>query len=88
MMMLWTALLLSGLQSGLGRLQRECCPHIEVTSEGEAARQQPQRLGVYSARDRGWADRPIYKHRQSSDFLFYLQSKSKGLWMVGPKVII
>ena len=74
------------LQSVQGR--RECCPHIEITSEGEAASHQPQRLGVYTARDRGWTDRPIYKHQDSPDFLFYLQTKSKGLWMVGPKVNI
>ena len=26
-----------------------CCPLIEISSRGQAARQQPQRLGVYQA---------------------------------------
>ena len=34
----------------------------------------------------GWSDRPIYRHRQHGEHLFYLQSRSKGLWMIGPKV--
>ena len=25
--------------------------------------------------------RPIYKHQEREQFLFYLQSRSKGLWM-------
>ena len=28
---------------------RGCCPLIEISSRGQAARQQPQRLGVYQA---------------------------------------
>ena len=63
-----------------------CCPHLEVSSRGEAARRQPQRLGVFSATDQGWSGRPIYQHRDNQEYLFYLQTKSKGLWMVGPKV--
>ena len=38
--------------------------------------------------DVGWSDRPIYKHVDRSEYLFYLQSRSKGLWMIGPKVKI
>ena len=36
--------------------------------------------------DVGWSDRPIYRHTSHSEYLFYLQSRSKGLWMIGPKV--
>ena len=36
--------------------------------------------------DVGWSDRPIYRHTRHSEYLFYLQSRSKGLWMIGPKV--
>ena len=82
-LVLWCLMMRGSVQG-----RKECCPHIEISSEGEAAGHQPQRLGVYTARDRGWADRPIYKHRDSQDFLFYLQTKSKGLWMVGPKANI
>ena len=69
-----------------GLARQECCPHLEVSSRGEAARRQPQRLGVFTRTDQGWADRPIYKHQDRSEYLFYLHTKSKGLWMVGPKV--
>ena len=74
------------LSPGPGLARPECCPHIEISSGGEAAHRQPQRLGVFTAVDRGWSDRPIYQHRHNAEYLFYLQSKSKGLWMVGPKV--
>ena len=40
------------------------------------------------AQDVGWSDRPIYTHTSHREFLFYLQSRSKGLWMIGPKVKI
>ena len=74
------------MSPGPGLAREECCPHIEITSRGEAAQRQPQRLGVFSVVDQGWSDRPIYKHQDNSEYLFYLQSKSKGLRMVGPKV--
>lgn len=69
-----------------GLARQECCPYIEISSRGEAAQRQPQRLGVFTAIDQGWSDRPIYQHQHRAEYLFYLQSKSKGLWMVGPKV--
>ena len=37
--------------------------------------------------DVGWSDRPIYRHTRHQEYLFYLQSRNKGLWMIGPKVI-
>ena len=79
-------LLLLFLSPWSSQARRECCPYIEVSSRGEAAQRQPQRLGVFTATDQGWSDRPIYKHQHNAEYLFYLQSKSKGLWMVGPKV--
>ena len=63
-----------------------CCNLIELTSSGVSGELQPQRLGLYRAQDVGWSDRRIYKHNYRQEFLFYLQSRSKGLWMVGPKV--
>jgi hypothetical protein len=31
------------------------------------------------------SDRPIYKHVAKEEFVFFLTSKARGLWMVGPK---
>ena len=31
-------------------------------------------------------DRLIYKHEERDEFLFYLTSRNRGLWMVGPEV--
>ena len=45
-------------------------------------------LNFDNFQDVGWSDRPIYKHVDRSEYLFYLQSRSKGLWMIGPKVNI
>ena len=33
-----------------------------------------------------FSDRPIYKHEEREEFLFYLTSRNRGLWMVGPSV--
>ena len=33
-----------------------------------------------------FSDRPIYKHEERDEFLFYLTSRNRGLWMVGPSV--
>ena len=68
-------------------LADNCCNLIELTSSGISRDLQPQRLGLYRAQDVGWSDRRIYKHVSRQEYLFYLQSRSKGLWMVGPKVI-
>ena len=68
-------------------LADNCCTLIELTSSGISRDLQPQRLGLYRAQDVGWSDRRIYKHVSRQEYLFYLQSRSKGLWMVGPKVI-
>ena len=84
MLLLLVVVLVASPVPGLAR--QECCPYIEISSRGEAAQRQPQRLGVFSAIDHGWSDRPIYQHQHNAEYLFYLQSKSKGLWMVGPKV--
>ena len=65
-----------------------CCNLIELSSSGVSGDLQPQRLGLYRAQDVGWSDRRIYKHIYRQEYLFYLQSRSKGLWMVGPKVRI
>jgi hypothetical protein len=33
-----------------------------------------------------FSDRPMYKHDQKEEYLFYLTSRNRGLWMVGPEV--
>ena len=39
----------------------------------------PRLSGLYS-------DRPVYKHEEREEFLFYLTSRRRGLWMIGPAV--
>ena len=63
-----------------------CCSHLLISSSGGAADHQSHRLGSYLVTATGWSGRPIYKHQEREQFLFYLQSRSKGLWMVGPEV--
>ena len=63
-----------------------CCSTLLLTSSGSAADHQSHRLGLYLLTATGWSGRPIYKHHDMDQFLYYLQSRSKGLWMVGPQV--
>merc|ERR1719334_912772 len=60
-----------------------CCTHIRIETKGPAMDHQSNRLGDYRVTG-VVADRPIYKN-DKDEFLFYLQSKNKGLWMVGPQ---
>ena len=62
-----------------------CCTKLRIESNGEAIDHQSNRVGEYNLQG-VLADRPIYKHADREEFLFYLQSRNKGLWMVGPKV--
>jgi len=61
-----------------------CCTRIRIASSGEAIKHQSNRVGDYSLSG-VLSDRPIYKHEEREEFLFYLTSRNKGLWMVGPK---
>jgi hypothetical protein len=61
-----------------------CCTRIRVESSGKALNHQSNRMGEYNINGI-LSDKPIYKHAEKEEYLFYLTSKSKGLWMVGPK---
>ena len=59
---------------------------MELQSSGEASVHQSNRLGVF-ALDGILNDRPKYtsiKEEGQDEHLFYLRSRNKGLWMVGP----
>jgi len=63
-----------------------CCTRISLQSTGEASTHQKNRLGEYQLTGI-LNDRPKYTSLDSvggEEHLFYLRSKSKGLWMVGP----
>jgi len=60
-----------------------CCTHVKIETTGEASTHQGNRIGEYRLTG-VLADRPIYKNVERDEFLFYLQSNKKGLWMVGP----
>jgi len=61
-----------------------CCTRIQIQSSGEAINHQSNRIGEYSLHG-VLADRPIYRNVEREEYLFYLMSRNKGLWMVGPK---
>ena len=59
---------------------------MELHSAGEASVYQSDRLGVF-AQTGILNDRPKYtsiKEEGEEEHLFYLRSRNKGLWMVGP----
>ena len=62
-----------------------CCQRLLISSEGDAMEHQSNRVGEYTLSG-VVADRPMYKHEDREEYLFYLMSRNKGLWMVGPKV--
>jgi hypothetical protein len=55
-----------------------------ISSTGRANYYQSNRVGEYRVTG-VLADRPIYKHVAKEEFVFFLTSKARGLWMVGPK---
>jgi len=62
-----------------------CCAVLNIESTAEASEHQSNRLGQYRLGGL-FSDRPIYKHEEREEFLFYLTSRNRGLWMVGPSV--
>jgi len=62
-----------------------CCTRLSIQSKGESINHQSNRVGTYSISG-VFNERPIYKNDDREEFLFYLRRKTKGLWMVGPKV--
>lgn len=46
---------------------------------------QSRRMGVYDITDRTYSLRPVYKHRDQAEFLFYTY-EAGGKWIVGPEV--
>ena len=71
--------------SVVGQDLSSCCANLRVESTGQATVHQSNRLGNYSLIGR-YNDRGIYKNEQREEFLFYLTSRNRGLWMVGPEV--
>lgn len=62
---------------------------MELQSTGEASNHQKNRLGLYALTG-VLNDRPKYtsvKEEEGAqlEHLFYLRSRNKGLWMVGPE---
>ena len=45
-------------------------------------------MGVYHRHhfNASFSSRPIYVHSARKEFLFYVDGRSRGLWMVGPEV--
>eukprot|EP00088_Acartia_fossae_P036367 TRINITY_DN3756_c0_g1_i6.p1 TRINITY_DN3756_c0_g1~~TRINITY_DN3756_c0_g1_i6.p1 ORF type:complete len:1426 (+),score=431.11 TRINITY_DN3756_c0_g1_i6:319-4596(+) len=62
-----------------------CCTRLLITSDGDAINHQSNRVGEYLLSGIV-AEKPMYKHIDREEYLFYLMSRNKGLWMVGPKV--
>jgi hypothetical protein len=62
-----------------------CCAVLNIESTAEASEHQSNRLGQYRLVGL-FSDRPIYKYEEREEFLFYLTSRNRGLWMVGPRV--
>jgi len=63
-----------------------CCTRISIKSTGEASNHQKNRLGQYQLTGI-LNSRPKYSRVDESggeEHLFYLRSRNKGLWMVGP----
>ncbi|XP_040583140.1 uncharacterized protein [Lepeophtheirus salmonis] len=63
--------------------QQECCSGLKVSSNGLSTRFQSSRLGIYHQVGT-LSSRPIYKNEQRNEYLFYLTTRSRGLWMIGP----
>ena len=66
-----------------------CCPTVEIsTSGGPSNATQAVRMGVYHRHhfNASFSSRPIYVHSARQEFLFYVDGRSRGLWMVGPEV--
>ena len=62
-----------------------CCSKLLIKSSGEARLHQDNRLGEFLLRG-VYNERPMYQHRERGEYLFYLVSRNKGLWMIGPEV--
>lgn len=62
-----------------------CCSHVRIESSGEARDHQSNRLGLFMMSG-VYSDRPVYRLSTKEEYLFYLQSRGAGLWMVGPEV--
>ena len=66
----------------------ECCPSLEISTVGPSNATQAVRMGVYHRYrfNSSYSSRPIYAHHARQEFLFYVDGRSRGLWMVGPEV--
>eukprot|EP00092_Neocalanus_flemingeri_P080117 GFUD01099904.1.p1 GENE.GFUD01099904.1~~GFUD01099904.1.p1 ORF type:complete len:1109 (+),score=396.10 GFUD01099904.1:107-3433(+) len=62
-----------------------CCTQVRIESSGKAGEHQHNRLGLF-VMSGVYSDRPVYRLSAKKEFLFYLQSRGAGLWMVGPEV--
>ena len=65
-----------------------CCPSVELSTAGPSNATQAVRMGVYHRYhfNSSFSSRPIYVHSARREFLFYVDGRSRGLWMVGPEV--
>ena len=66
-----------------------CCNNIEISSTGEARRDQTLYMGVYARIKEDYNGRPVYvKQGQEELYVYYFTSQKHGisLWVIGPKV--
>jgi len=86
-MLLLFSLLTTSFSSLNGQDISSCCTSVLIQSSGEAQTHQRNRLGEYRLTGI-YNERPLYTSvtsKNGDEFLFYLRSKNKGLWMVGPE---
>jgi len=62
----------------------ECCKKVEVTSVGEAAEKQWDRLGLYYASGQILNGRMVYQNENRTQSIFYVLGEFDG-WLLGPK---
>merc|ERR1719481_166230 len=79
------ALLLALFEFSYSMDLSSCCLELKLQSQGKASEHQSNRLGTYRLSTL-FSDRPVYQNIEREEFLFYLTSRNRGLWMVGPEI--
>jgi len=85
----WTSAWLGGVVVKCAEKSGSCCNNIEISSTGEARRDQTLYMGVYARIKEDYNGRPVYvKQGQEELYVYYFTSQKHGisLWVIGPKV--